>query len=131
MPKEIIFLELEEVLKFHKVQINVFGGSHGIRDIGLLESAMASPQASFGGEYLHGNIFEMASAYLYHIIKNHPFIDGNKRTGIIAAIIFLKANNNVIIASQEDIFELAVNVANSKLSKEELAFHIKALTKSK
>ena len=74
------FLTLEDVLVIHEEQLNAFGGLDGIRDQGLLESAVMMPQASFGGEYLHSSIFEMASAYAFHIAENQPFLDGNKRT---------------------------------------------------
>jgi death on curing protein len=74
------FLALELVLELHRDQIESFGGSPGIRDQGLLESALAQPEATFGGEYLHSTIPDQAAAYLYHLALNHPFIDGNKRT---------------------------------------------------
>ncbi len=128
MLNEPIFLEIEEILAFHKVQISVFGGSYGIRDISLLESAIAMPKASFGSQYLHQDISEMAAAYLYHIIKNHAFVDGNKRIGVLVMIAFLKINNYTFVANQKEVFELATNVASSKLSKEELVKRIKIFT---
>ncbi|MEG4329587.1 Fic family protein, partial [Microcoleus sp. herbarium5] len=73
------FLFLDEVLELHDDQISSFGGTPGVRDEGLLESALAQPQATFGGQFLHSTISEQAAAYLYHIAMNHPFIDGNKR----------------------------------------------------
>ena len=85
---ECIFLSYDEILEVHDDQILRYGGSNGIRDKKLLFSALAQPGISFGGQYLHETIFEMAAAYLYHIIKNHPFLDGNKRTGIVSALIF-------------------------------------------
>jgi death-on-curing protein len=75
-----LFLSLERVLRIHRSMIEQYGGEEGIRDAGLLHFAIAVPQASFGGEYLHADLFEMAAAYLYHIVQNHPFIDGNIRT---------------------------------------------------
>ena len=74
------FLSLDEVLELHDDQISSFGGTPGLRDEGLLESALAQPQATFGGQFLHPTIAEQAAAYLYHIAMNHPFIDGNKRS---------------------------------------------------
>jgi len=71
------FLTVEEVLVLHEMQIERYGGSRGIRDRGLLESAVAMPQASFGGEYVHATLHEMAAAYAFHIAENQPFIDGN------------------------------------------------------
>ena len=87
-----IFLTLDQVLRLHSRQIEGFGGSDGIRDIELIESAIAQPQQCFGGEYLHETLAEMAAAYLFHLTKNHGFVDGNKRTGAVAALSFLEMN---------------------------------------
>jgi death-on-curing family protein len=84
-----ILLSLNEVVEIHRDVIERYGGSSGIRDMGLLQSAVAVPQASFGGEYLHTGLFEMAAAFLFHLVQNHPFLDGNKRTGAMAAFTFL------------------------------------------
>lgn len=85
----VTFLTVDEVLELHLEQIELFGGSAGARDLNLLESAVAQPSQQFGGEYLHEDVPAMAAAYLFHIVSNHPFIDGNKRTGTDAAIVFL------------------------------------------
>ena len=77
----IEFLTLDDVLESHREQIRVYGGSEGLRDLGLLESAIAQPPAGFGGVPLHRDLYEMAAAYLFHLVQNHPFIDGNKRVG--------------------------------------------------
>ena len=74
------FLTLDEVLEIHRDQIERYGGAAGIRDLGLLQSALAQPSATFGGQYLHADLHEMAAAYLYHLVQNHPFLDGNKST---------------------------------------------------
>lgn len=79
MLDSIFFLTEEEIISIHTVQINKYGGPHGIRDKGLLASAVHTPQATFSNQYLHQDIFQMAAAYMYSIIKNHPFIDDNKR----------------------------------------------------
>jgi death-on-curing protein len=92
MTTAIEFLALHEVLEVHANQIQLYGGSEGIRDQGLLEAALAQPEATFGGEYLHKSIFEMAAAYFYHLVQNHPFIDGNKRVGTASAVVFLSIN---------------------------------------
>lgn len=83
------FLTVEEVLLIHDEQIEVYGGIYGIRDKSLLESAVMMPQASFGGEYLHSGLFEMSAAYAFHIAENQPFLDGNKRTALVSALVFL------------------------------------------
>jgi death on curing protein len=87
-----IFLTLDHVLRLHAGQIRRFGGSDGIRDIKLIESAVAQPQQSFAGEYFHKTLAEMAAAYLFHLTKNHGFVDGNKRVGSDAALTFLELN---------------------------------------
>jgi hypothetical protein len=80
-----LFLDIDQVLRTHRSLINHYGGTGQVRDVALLHSAIAMPQASFGGEFLHADLFEMAAAYLYHIVQNHPFLDGNKRTGAATA----------------------------------------------
>jgi len=113
----MVFLQLDEVLDIHQDQIQRYGGSPGVRDIGLLQSALAMPASSFGGEYLHKDIFEMAAAYLFHIVQGHPFIDGNKRTGAMAAFVFLRMNG-VTMTANENIFETLVrDVAQGKSEK--------------
>lgn len=115
--KEPLFLELDEVVEIHRDQIERYGGHTGIRDIELLNSAVAMPAAGFSENYLHTDIFEMAAAYLFHIIRNHPFVDGNKRTGAAAAVVFLLLNRKEVHAD-EDIFEKMVrSVAEGKTNK--------------
>jgi len=87
------FLSLDEVLEIHQQQIKIYGGSPGVRDPAALESAVATPQATFEGEFLHPSIPAMAAAYLFHLCQNHPCIDGNKRAGANAAITFLLVND--------------------------------------
>jgi death on curing protein len=90
---EPVFLSLDEILEIHEEQIARYGGSAGLRDPAGLESAVATPQATFGGEFLHTSIPAMAAAYLFHLCQNHAFIDDNKRVGANAAITFLLMNN--------------------------------------
>jgi death-on-curing protein len=80
---EPVFLTLDDVLEIHEEQIERYGGSHGIRDTGARKSAVATPQATFGGGYLHGSVCMMAAAYLFHITRNHPFIDGNSARALL------------------------------------------------
>ncbi|MCI0492450.1 MAG: type II toxin-antitoxin system death-on-curing family toxin [Planctomycetes bacterium] len=105
------FLDMDRILRTHRSLIEAYGGIDGVRDAGLLHSAIAMPQASFGGQYLHKDLFEMASAYLYHIVQNHPFLDGNKRTGAAAAIIFLAMNDIEIDADEDGLVALTLSVA--------------------
>lgn len=86
------FLTLDEVMDIHHDQIERYGGTLGVRDAALLASVLAAPQSGFGDQYLHGDLFEMASAYLFHLVQNHPFLDGNKRVGTAAALTFLELN---------------------------------------
>lgn len=90
--KSVQFLTLAEALEIHQDQIARYGGHTGTRDLNLLKSALAMPMATFGENFLHTDIFEMAAAYLFHIVKNHPFIDGNERVGAVTAIVFLALN---------------------------------------
>lgn len=118
---EPIFLTLDDVLESHAEQIATYGGSAGIRDIGLLQSAIAQPEAMFGGIYLHADLFEMAAAYLFHITANHPFLDGNKRVGLEAAILFLEINGQSIDTTDEKLVELVLRVAQGESHKPEIA----------
>jgi death-on-curing protein len=116
-----IFLTLAEILEIHRDQINRYGGDLGIRDLGLLQSAVAMPAAGFGGRFVHGDLYEMAAAYLFHIVQNHPFVDGNKRTGVVAALVFL-ALNNVVVEAEEGVLEKVVwTVARGEAEKGTLA----------
>ena len=117
MPK---FLMLDEVLLIHQDQISRYGGRPGIRDLNLLKSALAMPQAGFGEEYFHEDPVEMAAAYLYYIIQNHPFIDGNKRTGLVAALVFLALHGIEINAAELELENLIWGVAQGKVKKAEV-----------
>jgi death-on-curing protein len=117
---ELAFLTLEEVLAIHQQQIDRYGGSPGVRDGAALESAVATPQASFDGVYLHVSIAGMAAAYLFHICQNHPFVDGNKRTGANAAITFLLLNGYEPTFTEDELVELVLRVASSQLSKQQI-----------
>jgi death-on-curing protein len=119
--KEPLFLTLAEVLETHKNQIELYGGDLGIRDLGLLQSALAQPEASFDGEWLHPTLLDMASAYAYHICQNHPFIDGNKRAALATALIFLEMNGLSILDPNQKLLEAMLKMASSKLSKKEFA----------
>jgi death-on-curing protein len=114
---EITFLTLGEVVAIHQDQIRRYGGSPGIHDWGLLKSAVAMPAAMFGGQFLHSHITEMAAAYLFHLVANHPFIDGNKRVGAVAADIFLALNGWQLTADEDAYADLVLSVAASKSGK--------------
>jgi death-on-curing protein len=116
-----VFLSLAEVLEIHRDQIERYGGHTGLRDLGLLQSALAMPAAGFGGRYLHSDLVEMAAAYLFHIVQNHPFIDGNKRTGTVAAIVFLSMNDFELEADEIQLEKLVFDVAKGKAGKNAIA----------
>ncbi len=119
--KEPLFLTLAEILLLQQRQVELYGGSPGVRDLRLLESALAQPEASFGGEWLHKNLFEMASAYAYHLCQNHPFVDGNKRTALAAALVFLEINRIEILDPRQKLLEAMLKMADSKMDKKEFS----------
>ena len=112
-----VFLTLGEVIEIHRDQIKRYGGDPGIRDLGLLQSAMTMPAAGIGGRYLHTDLYEMAAAYLFHITQNYPFIDGNKRTGAVASLVFLSLNDVEIEANEEEFEKTVLGVATGKIEK--------------
>jgi len=116
-----LFLTLDEVLSLHEMQLGLFGGSGGVRDLGLLSSAIANVEATFDGEYLHQTLFEMGAVYLYGICRNHPFLDGNKRTAAAAAMTFLDMNRIEIEAPEDDLYDLVIGVAEGRVSKAAVA----------
>jgi death-on-curing protein len=116
------FLDVDDVAAIHADQLAVYGGLDGIRDGGLLESAVAQPQAYCFGRFLHENLFAMAAAYLFHIVKNHPFVDGNKRTGLVSAATFLCLNGYWLgEAVSGELYRTTLDVANGRMGKTELA----------
>jgi len=117
----IDFLSVEDVLEIHADQIERYGGENGVRDLGLLESAVQQPQAGFGGDYLHADIFEKAAAYAFHIVKNHPFLDGNKRAGAASALVFLDINGIELNVPKGCIYELILAVAKSETEKTQIS----------
>jgi death on curing protein len=125
------FLTLDEVIEIHRDMIERYGGSPGIRDQGLLESAVAMAQAGFGEQYLHSTVFEMAAAYLFHIVNNHAFVDGNKRTGAMAAFTFLKLNQISLSAGELKFERLVREAAEGKVGKEKIAEFFQKNTKKR
>ncbi|MSR58849.1 MAG: type II toxin-antitoxin system death-on-curing family toxin [Planctomycetaceae bacterium] len=128
MPIE--FLTLQEVIEIHRDQIERYGGSLGVRDFGLLQSAVAMPIAQFGGEFLHVDLFEMAAAYLFHLVQNHPFIDGNKRAGAATADVFLTLNDHEMTATEDAYAEFVLSVAQGQAKKSTIAEFFRANVKT-
>ncbi len=119
--EDIVFLTFSEVVEIHSNQIERFGGDPGIRDMGLLSSAIAMPYATFQKTFLHEDIFEMAAAYAFHICQNHPFIDGNKRTALASALVFLGLNNTEIADPKGMLYQAMISLASGSLSKPQFA----------
>jgi death-on-curing protein len=115
------FLTLAEIIVIHQDQIARYGGSEGVRDWGLLQSAIAMPAASVGGQLLHPDLCEMAAACLFHLVQNHPFIDGNKRTGATAAYVFLALNHRRLTADNDTYAALVLSVARGETPKSAIA----------
>lgn len=124
---EPFFLTLNEVLQLHTYQIEQFGGDGEVLNLGLLESAIAQPQQGFGGEFLHNDLASMAAAYLFHIVMNHPFADGNKRTGMHTALVFLELNGYELDVPVETAEQLTLRVARGEAKKPEIAAFFRSL----
>jgi death on curing protein len=120
------FLGLDEVIALHSGQIERYGDSAGVRDLGLLESAVAAPAASFGDGYLHGTLPEMAAAYLFHLAQNHAFIDGSKRVAAAARIMFVYLNERDLACDEDELVALTVGVAAGRTTKAEVAVFLAA-----
>ena len=126
MSPEPRFLSGDDIKLIHERMVEEFGGMPGVVDQGMLESAVAMPAAGFGGEFLHEGLPAMAAACLFHICKNRPFFDGNKRAAVVAAEIFLDVNGMRLAASNSALGELCRGVAAGELSKDEaVAFFLK------
>lgn len=128
---EPAFLTLAEVLEIHSNQIELYGGTHGVRDLHLLQSALAQPEASFGGAWLHEDIFEMAAAYAFHICQNHPFLDGNKRTALATALLFLDINGVILLDPRQKLLDAMYGISESRLSKKEFVGILRQLPRGK
>ena len=116
-----LFLTEDAVLLIHQEQIAEFGGAQGVRDPGLLASALAQPRATFEGRFLHTSLYEMAAAYLFHIAHSQAFVDGNKRTGLVTALVFLDLNGVTVDVESEGLYELTIAVATGKMDKTGIA----------
>ena len=127
---DVTFLTREDVLIIHADMILRYGGVPGIRDDGLLDSALAMPSAGFGEQLLHSDVPSMAAAYLFHLVTNHPFIDGNKRVGAMAAYVFLDLNGFDLTATEDDFEAQVWRVARGEQTKEELIAFFRILPSS-
>jgi len=128
---KIDFLTEKDVLQIHQDQINLYGGASGLIDLGSLKSSIAQPQATFGGTYLHQDVFHMAAAYLFHICENHSFVDGNKRAAAVSSLVFLDFNGYELTASETDFENLVWDVARKTIGKDQVRIFLKKHAKLK
>ena len=119
--RPVTFLSQQEVLRIHATLIDLYGGAHGVRDAGLLASALAQPEATYEVLYLHSEVVEQAAAYGFHLAQNHPFLDGNKRIALAALLVFLEINGRSLRVEQEALYAVMMSVAEGRLSKPGLA----------
>ncbi|MBZ0137907.1 MAG: type II toxin-antitoxin system death-on-curing family toxin [Planctomycetes bacterium] len=117
---DIRYLTLNNVLQLHELFIENFGGSAGLRDAGLLDSALAMPQAAFGGKDLHPDVPSKAGAYMFHISQAHAFIDGNKRVALATALAFIRLNGMDVNTNDDELIPVGMGVAAGEVSKDEL-----------
>ena len=125
------FLSVDNILRIHQDQIEKYGGSAGVRDMTLVESAAAAPSASFGGQLLHADLFEMAGALLFALVQNHAFVDGNKRVGTAAALVFLKVNGIEIQNREPELSDLVLGVAKGQVRRNEVASYFRKHSKAR
>jgi death on curing protein len=116
---------VEDILKLHRLSIEIYGGAAGVRDLGLLESAIARPFQTFGGDDLYPTVFEKAAALGESLIINHPFVDGNKRTGFLAMTSFIQEEGFVFKSSQEDAYVFTIDISTGSKSFEEIVEWLK------
>lgn len=125
------YLTAKDILLLHELQIEKYGGSHGLRDLGLLESAVGRPQSTFDGADLYPDIFMKGAALVHSLLMNHQFVDGNKRTAMFSAMTFLELNKFEFVAEQKEIVEAALWIENKKPELEEIAAWLKKHSKKK
>ena len=119
--KKTSYISLDIVLAIHDDMVEKYGGSYGIRDLGLIQSAIARPQSSFQGEDLYANIFDKAAALFHSIIFNHAFIDGNKRTAMVSTARFLSINEYTFDVDDKEFVNFPLRVENNHLSIEKIS----------
>ena len=128
-PDNCFFLPVALVREIHAAAITRFGGSDGLRDEALLESAVSAPQATFGGSSVYADLEEVAAAYLFYLCRNHPFVDGNKRAALGACIVFLRLNGLEPAPDGPDWEQLTLDVAASRIDRDETTRRLKALVR--
>jgi len=122
-------LTIEIVREIHCQAVKIFGGPHEIRDEALLASAVFAPQSSFWGKSPYLDLIEVAAAYLFYLGRNHPFLDGNKRTAMAAAVVFLRLNGFDPAADGDDWERLVLDVASGKIDREQTTRRLRKLVR--
>ncbi len=130
-PENCFHLTVEIVREIHAEAIKNFGGSDGLRDLALLESAVAAPQASFGGQSPYKDLPEVAAAYLFYLCRNHPFLDGNKRAALGACLVFLRLNSFEPKEDGPEWEKLTMDVASSALDREQTTARLRRLLRAR
>jgi death-on-curing protein len=128
-PEDCFHLTIEIVREIHDEAVKIFGGLHGIRDEALLASAVFAPQSSFGGKSPYVDLIDVAAAYLFYLGRNHPFLDGNKRTAMAAAVVFLRLNGFDPAADGDDWERLVLDVASGKIDRERTTRRLRELVR--
>ena len=119
--QQLTYLNLDMVLRIHDEQVDLYGGSKGLRELTLLESAIFRPQSTFGGQDLYETLFEKAAALMHSLVLNHAFVDGNKRTGIVASLTFLELNGFKVMAEDDELYKLSLKLEAKEFNVEKLA----------
>ena len=130
-PDACLHLTVDIVREIHAEAIAQFGGSDGLREVALLESAVAAPQATFGGKSLYADLVELAAAYLFYLCRNHPFVDGNKRAALGACLVFLRLNGVEPRADGPEWEKLTLAVADSVLDREAATAQLRRLLRKR
>lgn len=120
------YLTTEDVLLLHHLSIEKSSGSHGLRDAGLLDAAVHRPQATFAGVDLYITLFDKAGALCHSLIKNHAFVDGNKRTSLLSSMTFLELNGYIFTCNQDELVEFGLKIDNENISPEGIASWLKS-----
>jgi len=123
---EVQYPSVQDVIDIHEIMILRYGGSPGLRDAGLLESALASPRQTMFDQELYPDIAAKAAILLIGLLKNHPFVDGNKRTALVTTLRFLETNDCTLNATEDELFDFILNIITAKVNKDEATTWIRS-----
>ena len=128
---EVQYPSVQDVIDIHEIMILRYGGSPGLRDAGLLESALASPRQTMFDQELYPDIAAKAAILLIGLLKNHPFVDGNKRTALVTTLRFLETNDCTLNATEDELFDFILNIITAKVNKDEATTWIRSRSVSR